>query len=263
MIQLTDDLIKDAFVKTGFDEKYFPVYEEKVNRGYKELQNDFPDDEETPDNESNVTESIRQADNYIAFYVEEIEKGHSEEWAASFADNRDSYEDIHKTALVAYDSIKNKAQKEKDLDIFLKSISEDEIYIERYKLVISGRKPHEAASEYSRNYHRCLQEGKNETYAHGYANAISMDYDGDIYAESYEQAINHGMNHDQAHLFAEFLSNVCGGGTWWDTSKYLKDYHEDWQKEFYLYIVNMDYKLCKKCDMPRDELNELRHEIYK
>ena len=263
MIQLTDELIRTAFVKTGFDEKYFPVYKEKVNRGYKDLQSDLPDDEETPDNESNVMESLHLADLYIVFYVEEIEKGHSDCWAKSFADYRDSYDDIHETALEAYDSIKDKAQKEKDLDIFLKSISEDEIYRERYKLVISGREPHEAASEYSRNYHRCLQEGKSETYAHGYANAVSMDYDGDIYAESYEKAINHGMNHDQAHLFAEFLSNVCGGGTWWDTSKYLKEYHEEWQKEFYLYIANMDYKHYKKCDMPEDELKDLRREIYK
>lgn len=261
MIQLTDELIRTTFVKTGFDEKYFPVYGEKVNRGYKELQNDFPDDEETPENESNVTESIHQADIYIAFYVEEIEKGHSKEWAASFADNRDSYDDIHETALEAYDSIKDKAQKDKDLDIFLKSISEDEIYIERYKLVISGREPHEAASDYSRNYHRCILEGKSESYAHGYANAISKNYSmygSEVYAEAYEQAINHDLNQDQAHLFAKFLTDVCGGGTWWDTSKYLNQYHEDWQKEFYLYLANKDYK-----HYTEQELNDLRREIYK
>lgn len=261
MIQLTDDLIKDAFVKTGVDESFFPVYERKIKLAYDELQQDLPDDDDTPDEESNVFESIRQANNYIAYYVEEIEKGHSDSWAATFADYRDTCDNIHETALEAYDSIEDKAQKEKDLDIFLNSISEDEIYRERYKLVISGGVPHEAASEYSRNYHRCIQEGKSETYAHVYANAISMDYSmygSEVYAEAYEQAINHDMSQDQANLFAEFLSDVCGGGTWWDTSKYLNQYHEDWQKEFYLYLANKDYKHYTK-----QELNDLRREIYK
>lgn len=261
MIQLTDELIRDAFLKTGFDEKYFPVYEEKIKLAYDELQQNMPDDEETSDEESNVFESIRQANKYIAYYVEEIEKGHSDCWAVSFAEYRDTYDDIHETALEAYDSIEDKAQKEMDLDIFLNSISEDEIYRERYKLVISGRVPHEAASEYSRNYHSCIQEGKSETYAHGYANAISKNYSmygSEVYAEAYEQAINHDLNQDQAHLFAKFLTDVCGGGTWWDTSKYLNQYHEDWQKEFYLYLANKDYKHYTK-----QELNDLRREIYK
>ena len=119
MIQLTDDLIKDAFVKTGVDESFFPVYERKIKQAYDELQQDSPDDEHTADEESNVFESIRQANNYIAYYTEEIEKGHSDCWAVSFAEYRDTCDDIHETALEAYDSIEDKAQKEKDLDIFL------------------------------------------------------------------------------------------------------------------------------------------------
>lgn len=266
MIQLTDELIRTAFVKKGFDEKYFTLYKEDVIRRYNELQHACPDDEETPDKLSNVKESIRQADIYITFYIKELEKGHSESWASAYAENRISTEDETDLVKEAYDSVEDKEQREKDLDIFLKSISNDEIYRERYKLVISGRVPHKVASEYSRNYHYCIQEGKSETYAHGYANAISLIYDNygsEVYAEAYEQAINHGMNHDQAHPFAKFLSDVCGGGTWWDTSKFLKDYHEDWQKEFYLYLANKDYKHYKNCDMPEDELNDLKDEIYK
>lgn len=266
MIQLTDDLIRDAFLKTGVDEKFFPVYERVIKQAYNELQHDIPDDDETPDEESNVFSSIRRANNYIVYYVEEIEKGHSDCWAASFADNRDICDDIHETALEAYDSIQDENQKKKDLDIFLNSISEDKIYKDRYKLVISGRVPHEAASEYSRNYHRCIQEGKSETYAHGYANAISMDYDVfycDIYAESYEQAMNHGMNHDQAYWFAECCSDACDQGFWLMIDEYLKNYHEDWQKEFYLNLANKDYKHYKKCDMSERDLNDLRHKIYK
>ena len=88
MIQLTDELIRTTFAKTGFDEKYFPVYEGKVKQAYNELQEDLPDDDETTEQESNVFGSIRQANDYIAYYVEEIEKGHSDKWAASIADNR-------------------------------------------------------------------------------------------------------------------------------------------------------------------------------
>ena len=88
MIQLTDELIRDAFLKTGFDEKYFPVYEEKVKQAYDERQEDEPDDDETTEQESNVFRSIRRANDYIAYYIEEIEKGHGDTWAASIAENR-------------------------------------------------------------------------------------------------------------------------------------------------------------------------------
>ena len=174
MIQLTDELIRTAFAKTGFDEKYFPVYEGKVKQAYNELQEDVPDDDETTEQESNVFGSIRQANDY---------------YAHAFANEANNYFD-------------------------------------------------ERGTHYTEHFV-------------------------DIHAEAVEQAIEHGMDEDLAYSFGECCSDVCANGSWWMTSNYLNEYHEDWQKELFLYLANKDYKHYKKCDMPEDELNELRHEIYK
>lgn len=274
MIQLTDELIRDAFLKTGFDERYFPVYEAKVLQAYDELQQDLPDDEETTDEESNVFSSIRRANDYIAYFVEEIEKGHSDKWAASIADNR-GIEDEFDTVQEAYNTIENEDEKEKELDIYINSLSEDPIFRERYKSLFHDRDfyPQEKAAEYCEIYHRCINAGKSTIYSHAFANEANNYFDErgshytehfvDIHAESVEQAIEHGMDEDLAYSFGECCSNVCANGSWWMTSNYLNEYHEDWQKEFFLYLANKDYKHYKKCDMPEDELNELRHEIYK
>lgn len=275
MIQLTDDLIRDAFLKTGFDEKYIPVYEEKVKLTYNELQEDDPDDDETTEKESNVMSSIRITDDYISFYVEEFEKGHSERWASTFADTRCSEFNELYWVQEAYDSIDDNNQKEKDLDIHINSLGDDIIFRKRYKSLFHDGDfyPQEKAAEYCEIYHRCIKAGKSALYAHAFANEVNnyfndrgTDYDEhivDIHAEAVEQAIEHGMDEDRAYLFGECCSDVCANGSWWMTSDYLKEYQEDWQKEFFLYLANKDYKHYKRCDMPEDELNELRREIYK
>ena len=274
MIQLTDELIRDAFLKTGFDEKYFPVYEEKVKQAYDELQQDLPDDEEIIDEESNVFSGIRRADDYIAYYVEEIEKGHGDTWAASIADNR-GIENEFDTVEEAYNSIENEDEREKELDIYINSLSEDPIFRARHKSLFHDRDfySQEKAAEYCEIYHRCIKAGKSTIYAHAFANEANNYFDErgshytnhfvDIHAEAVEQAIEHGMDEDRAYLFGECCSDVCANGSWWMTSDYLNEYHEDWQKEFFLYLANKDYKHYKKCDMPEDELNELRYKLFK
>ena len=275
MIQLTDDLIKDAFLKTGFDEKYFTVYENEVKLAYNERQQDEPDDDETTEKESNVMSGIRHANEYIAFYVEEIEKGHNERWAATYAEEM-CYEDNELCWVQdAYNSVEGDEQKEKELDIYVNLLSDDIIFRERYKYLFQDfdLHPREKAAEYCEIYHRCIKAGKSAIYAHAFANEANNYFDErgtqynehfvDIHAEAVEQAIEHGMDDDQAYSFGDSCSDVCANGSWWMTSDYLNEYHEDWQKEFFLYLANKDYKHYKKYDMPEEELNELRHEIYK
>lgn len=274
MIQLTDNLIRDAFLKTGVDEKFFPVYEREIKLAYDELQQDLPDDEETSDEESNVFSSIRLANDYIACYVEEIEKGHGDKWASSIADNRCEEHEFY-IIEEAYNSIEDKEQREQELDLYVNSLSGDPIFRERYKSLFHDYElyAHEKAEEYCEAYHYCINNGKSSIYAHAFANEVNnyfndrgTDYDEhivDIHAEAVEQAIEQGMDEDRAYLFGECCSDVCANGSWWMTSDYLKEYQEDWQKEFFLYLANKDYKHYKKFDMPEDELNELRREIYK
>ena len=276
MIHLTDELIKGAFAKTGFDEKYFPLYKEEMIRRYNELQQGDTGEDETSEEERNVTYSICDANVYISYYVREIEKGHSEIWASKFAEelSLDDEDEIF-CVFCTYSSIEDEEQRERDLDIYVSSLSSDDIFRERFKSLFHDHDfyPQEKAAEYCEIYHRCIKAGKSAIYAHAFANEANNYFDErgthynehfvDVHAEAVEQAIEHGMDDDQAYSFGERCSDVCANGSWWMTSDYLNEYHEDWQKEFFLYLANKDYKHYKKYDMPEEELNELRHEIYK
>lgn len=274
MIQLTDDLIRDAFLKTGFDEKYFPAYEEKVNLTYNELQEDDPDDDETTEKESNVFSSIRIANDYIAYYVKEIEKGHGDKWASSIADNRCEEHEFY-IIEEAYNSIEDKEQREQELDIHANSLSDDPIFRDRYKSLFHDGEfyAHEKAEEYCEIYHRCIKAGKTALYAHAFAYEVNdcfnnrgTDYNEhtiDIHAEAVEQAIEHGMDEDSAYCFGRCFLEICDCESWWMTDDFLKDYHEDWQKELYLYLYCKDYRYFYKQEVPEDELNDLRRELFK
>lgn len=272
MIQLTDDLIKDAFVKTGFDEKYFALYKEDVIRRYEEFQNDSPDDDETPEDKSNVTFSICNSNEYIAYYIEEIEKGHSEIWAAAFTDTRC----IENLELLwvdeAYNSIENEELRKKELDIHINSLSDDIIFRERYKYLFRDfdLHPHEKAAEYCEIYHRCIKAGKSIIYAQAFANEANnyfnesgTSYDEqiiDIHAEAVEQAIEHGMDEDRAYCFGLCCTETYANGYWLPGfTDYFDYYRENWQLDFFLYL----YRKYHEYDMPEDELYEIKRELSK
>ena len=271
MVQLTDDLIRDAFLKTGFDEKYFPVYEEKLKFAYNELQEEEPDDDETTEEENNVRRGIRITNDYISFYVEEFEKGHSERWAATFADTRCSEFNELYWVQEAYDSIDDNDQKEKDLDIHINSLSDDIIFRERYKSLFHDKDffPQEKAAEYCEIYHRCIKAGKSALYAHAFANEVNNyihSEDGyselyvDIHAEAVEQAIEHGMDEDRAYCFGLCCAETYANGYWLPGfTDYFDYYREDWQLDFFLYL----YRKYHKHDMPEDELYEIKRELSK
>ena len=67
IVELTEKMIQDAFAKTGIDQKYYPQYEAEVKRRYKELQEEDPDYEESPDKD-NAHVSIDLTNEYIVYY---------------------------------------------------------------------------------------------------------------------------------------------------------------------------------------------------
>lgn len=273
MITLTDDLIRDAFDKLGIDKKFFPFFEKEV----KELFDDevYPDDED--DTEDTLEEENRElsivldiAGKRTKIFATEIEKGHSETWANSFVKQSD--EEEYRRVFTAYNSIENKEQREKELDIHVNSLSDDIIFRERYKSLFQEFEfdLHEKALQYCVLYHQCIKDGKSEIYAHAFADKMNS-YEGnlyfshvaEIYADAYEQAIKNGMNDEQAYEFGCFFTDLCDDDSWFTSiNLFLKKYHEDWQKELYLYLAQKDYKHYSKNDMPELEVEEFKRELY-
>lgn len=267
MIILTNDLIKSSFSETGLENEFLPVYMAEAKRCYDNLQKDEPDDEYTPDEFSNALWSLNHTKDYIIVYVQEIKKGHSASWAASFA--KDTVYDEREPIIVknALDTIDNKEDKEKEFEIHVNSLNLDPIFKERYKVLIDEYEPNARAmaEEYLKVYYRCVENGKSEAYSKAYADyanqGIYEEYC-EVYAEAYEIAFNHEMKEIEAQLFGSFCSDAKDHGFILMLADFKKQYKEDWQKDFYLHLLCVDYEESEKRCLTKYEIEDIKKELY-
>lgn len=247
IFQLTDNIIRKAFAKTGVDMKYFPAYEAEVKRRYDSLQEDYPDDEESTEEDNNVFHSLTLTNDYIPYYASEREKGHSHQWSHSYASDKVSGEKEYWCIQNALREIANEEDKEKELDIHIRTINEDPIFVKRYKLLY-----HEQAfddlrkdtEDFCRIYYQCINNGKSENYAYAYADACNRDiseYCWDIQAQAYELAKTQGMDDDSASSFAYFCSNAWANSLVLEAKSFIEYYHEKWQIDFYISMMKHEY----------------------
>jgi hypothetical protein len=208
--QLTEAMIQSSFEKTGVDKKYFPIYDNIAKRYFVDLSNEGSDQDEQTDDDNYAVSSLNLANEYISYYVREAEKGHCEQWCDTIADKAENdYWAYHD----AYDFIDNEEQKEKELSIHANSLSEDPVFVERYIYLFKllEENSYEMAKEYSKAFHHCIDNGKSQYYAQGYAYAVSeYQYHKPfclIFAEAYEAAKEQGKNDDEAISLGRALTN--------------------------------------------------------
>lgn len=205
MKELTESVIKELFVKTGVDEKYFSYYETELKRSHKAFREEYPYDENEDEEERAEDEKIEKAciecaNDYIRYYVEEREKGHGNKWSDSVARDRVGGEHEFFVYINAYTSIENEAEKDKELTIHAYSLNSDPFFIEQYKryFIDQSEYPQEDAVKYTKTYLDCLSKGKSEVYAKQYALRLvdyceSKEYC-ELYASKYEESINKGRD---------------------------------------------------------------------
>ena len=274
MIQLTDEIIKGSFDELGLDEKFFPFFEKEVIGSFNQSWLSLPVDEvssESLEKEKRELSIILDKAKRSIIYFTEIEKGHSRDWAATFAKQHFDEEECYKV-FAAYNSIDDKNKREKELEIYVNHISDDDIFRDRFKSLIHKGLffENERVVNYTDAYHQCVKNGKSVIYAHAFADEVSKDHYGvdknhvaDIYAEAYEMAIKHGMNDICARRFGNYYTETCCNDCWWTSiNEFIKKYHEDWQKELYLYLTNKDYKKRFVCDMPSHMTDMMRDALY-
>ena len=270
IVELTEKLIQDAFSKTGIDKKYYPQYEAEAKRCYAALQMADPDDEESTENDNNVKASVDNTNEYIVFYVSEIEKGHSHAWSNTYAHHSVWGEDDYWIVQYTLESLEDD-EKETEFEIYATSLSKDPLFVNRFKYLFAQSDPDlhekalEKAEEYCRAYHKCIGEGKSEIYAHAYADALNKDliecYCA-IYAEAYELAIKHGEDDSTSDDFGSFCSNAADNSILM-LQDFSKKFTKDWQKEFFVQLICKDYEKDYKRPMDNSLLEEIRKELYK
>lgn len=209
--QLTEVMIQSSFEKTGVDEKYFPIYDKIAKRYFEDLSNEGSDQDEQTEDDNYAVSSLNLADEYLSDYVREAERGHCEQWCDIVADESD--DDFNKRYCIAYNSIENEEGREKELRIHANSLSEDPVYVERYIYLfkVLDNNPQIRAKEYATTYHKCIEDGRSQNYAHGYAYAVSeyhyLEPFCHIFAEAYETAKEQGRNDDEAISMGRALIN--------------------------------------------------------
>ena len=260
---LTNAMIEEAFAKTGVDRKYFPQYEAEAKSYYEGLTKDqvfdVGDDEEDADEENYAEGSLDHADKYIRFYATEREKGHGHKWAHFYALGGISGDEVeYWINEVQFDDIK---EKDRELVIHAQSINDNPVFVERFKKLAEWRCSNisEKADEYCRAYHKCVEEGKSETYAHAYAEALNDDpSDCEIYADAYELAKNHDMNDSDASMFGDCCTKAYANGIFLGNKDFFYTFGEEWQKEYYLKLW------CQRLeDDNLRKLSDLEHQKYR
>ena len=208
--QLTEAMILTSFSKTGVDKKYFLIYDKIAKRYFEDLSNEGSDQDEQTEDDNYAVSSLNLADDYIYYYVKEAEKGHCEQWCDTIADKAENdYWAYHD----AYDFIDDEEEKERELSIHANSLSEDPVFVERYIYLFKEleEKSYEKAREYSKAFHKCINNGKSQYYAQGYAYAVSEYHYSEpfchIFAEAYEEAKEQGKNDDEAISMGRALTN--------------------------------------------------------
>lgn len=258
-VELTDTMIRDSFNKTRVDEKYYSIYEAEAKRCYDSLMKDCPDDDD------NLDSSLSLTDDYIKYYVEEAEKGHCHKWCESVAKEGVTYGNDECIYRIAYDNLGSDEEKIRELDIHTNSLSDDQIFRDRYKSMFEESVPNliDNTEEYTRVYHSLIKEGKSNVYAHAYA-YVSNDLKPlfcEIYAEAFELATQHGMDSSEAYCFGDFCTESCDQGYEVYIDCFLKQYNEDWEKEFYLHLICDEIKREEKREISSSLLTDLRKKL--
>lgn len=155
---LTNKMIEEAFAKTGVDRKYFPQYEAEAKRRYELNQKDFPEDEDPLYEDNNANKSIILTNDYIAFYVQEAEKGHSHKWSDSVARAKVLGEHEYNVYYDACISMENEAEREMELRIRAQSLFPDSFAQDRYIFLFKNQV--EYPQKDTEEYLQCIS-GKN------------------------------------------------------------------------------------------------------
>lgn len=245
MVLLTNELINHSFDSTGVDKKFFPIYEAEVKRLYDLFQSDFPDEDDTPYEESNVMDSIQLASTRIRYYAQQAKLGHCHNWAYEYSLRYD-YDDDELIRLLL-DSLGETDDKEAELDIYLNSISPDPIFKERFTYLLNQEGYHlkSSALDYCQHYRKCINNGKSDLYARAYADANDYEYSPeywDVFAKAYVEAINHGDNHINSFRFGDLCVTGTANGFLSLSKNDLSIIEQDWQKTYLSNLIREDWQ---------------------
>jgi len=212
----TDAELIEIFHQKSIPEKYhsrfITEYDSTFNEFYEEAK-DWPD-EDYEEDESVQGDALKVTFMYIEPFMQQIEIGHSEQWAEIMAKyhEEDEYVAFHYAYTGIYE--KNQEQAKEELLIHCKYLNTDEHFI-RYFLYLFNigegySEPIEKAKVYSEMYNKQINLGKSVVFAHEYADLMAWDNVKsycEAYATAYDDSLQAGRSEDYARRYAEMYGD--------------------------------------------------------
>lgn len=253
---IADDVLKKAFRTLGLDVLYFPLFRKNAIERLNDVAATYEPEQD------DIDSSMELAADWVKIYAEQIKLGLSKQWACSYADNRVSWSK-DESANEAYNNVCNdlgEEEADKDLAIFIKSLSDDPVFVESYidffhdGFLDAGNRAH----EYTNLYKSLLEKGKSDVYARQYARHRISTPDDEychLYASKYEECINKGIDSSKAEVIAEEYEDCYD--THYPQDDDLKE------KEFIdVYIKGFEYAIVNGIDSPEDFAKEYQRAYY-
>jgi hypothetical protein len=210
------DIFIQKNIPAQFHSRFIAEYERIFNEFYEEAK-DWPD-EDYGEDESVQREALDVTFMFIEPFLQQIEIGHSEEWAEIVAQYSADYEYV--AFDYAYKGVyeKDPAKAKEELLIHCKYLNGDEHFV-RYLLYLFQcgevySDPFTKAKEYSDIYKKQIKLGKSALYSHEYADLMAwgeyVESYCDAFATAYDQSLQAGKSDDYARRYAYMYSDWIG-----------------------------------------------------
>lgn len=210
------EIFSQKKIPDEFHSRFINEYDRIFNELYEDakdwIDDDFNEDESVQSSALDVTFM------FVEPFLEQIEIGHSAEWAEIMA--KYSEEDENVAFHYAYQGVfeKDSAKAIDELIIHCKCLNGDEHFV-RYLLYLfqcgdGYSEPLEKAKVYSEIYNKQIELGKSNVFAHEYADLIAEDVYIESYCEAYatiyDQSLKQGKSEQYARRYAYMYSEWIG-----------------------------------------------------
>lgn len=244
----THEELKNIYASLKYPTEYFEKFESKYHEcyteWYKEMKNYEEDDFEEGESIGNNALEYSTL-SYIKRFVDEKEKGHSDEWTHIVANSfEDDEERIIDESYSVIKSIDEELAKQ-ELHLHCKSLCRDELFEKHYLFLFEIGEglnhPQEIAKKYSEIYKQQIAKGKTPVYSHQYADLMSSNEYVEIYCEKYAFAYDKAISEGKSKMYAELFADKYGDGSANHGERENRDIPDFWEEKVFAYMNGWEY----------------------
>jgi hypothetical protein len=211
----THDELANIFKTKGIEEKYYSKFFQYYDTCFEELNEDYKNyTVEDFKEEGSVQDSALYVTNlYIEPFLDEVSKGHGEDWAHFFAYCLEEGE--HKVYTVYEELYALDPQLAKqEIVIHCNTLQGDEHFVKHYLFLFEIGdgilEPEKKSRKYSQIYKEQLAKGKSPIFSHEFADLMADGTYHRIYCEEFAYAYDKAMSQGKSLEYGRHYADLYG-----------------------------------------------------